>query len=465
MKNLSRIFKNGNYFKILFIIFDSLFISINWFLAYFLRQELSGIFGYPLNPIKNYISMLPIVLILWVSANSYFGLYKIKKDTTGFEEIQGVLKSVFLGILIMSAISFFLKELDIGRSVIILNSILNLLAFSTVRWMLRKFQNYLLSMGYGRVKCIIVGAGITGIRALQKISDHPEIGYEVVGFLDDGVEKGKCIGKIPVLGKIDELKEFVDKMNVEEIVIAIPSLPQEKILNLVAELSDKEVRFRVISNIFEVLSRESKVDVLEEFPIFNLGTGNPGKAYYLAKRIFDIGVSLLLLILTLPLWAIISILIKIDSPGPVFFIHERVGYKGKRFEMYKFRTMKCDVNPYEESPRTPGDPRLTKIGKFLRKTSLDELPQLLNVLKGDMSLVGPRPEMPFIVEKYNEWQKMRLNAIPGITGLWQILGRKDIPLHENLEYDFYYIKNRSFLFDLVILLKTIPAVLKGKGAY
>jgi lipopolysaccharide/colanic/teichoic acid biosynthesis glycosyltransferase len=161
----------------------------------------------------------------------------------------------------------------------------------------------------------------------------------------------------------------------------------------------------------------------------------------------------------------IALGIRRDTKGPVFFKQERVGRDGKRFLIYKYRTMHVEAPPYDYAPTAEEDPRITRFGRWLRRTSLDELPQLLNVLRGEMSMVGPRPEMPFLVDKYEPWQRRRLDVKPGITGLWQVIGRKNLPLHLNMQYDFYYIKNQSLLLDLEILFRTIPAVLKGKGAF
>ena len=187
------------------------------------------------------------------------------------------------------------------------------------------------------------------------------------------------------------------------------------------------------------------------------------KSQYLAiKRITDIALSSIFLLIAMPFFIIIPFLIKIDSQGKVFIIQKRIGFKGKEFYIYKFRTMKKYVDLYKISPTNNFDSRVTKFGRFLRRFSLDEIPQLYNVLKGEMSLVGPRPEMPFIVLKYSDNEKKRLSVKPGLTGLWQIKARKDIPLYKNLDYDFEYINNQSVLFDLKILLKTIPALIKGK---
>lgn len=183
------------------------------------------------------------------------------------------------------------------------------------------------------------------------------------------------------------------------------------------------------------------------------------------KQVFDPLLAVFFIVGFLPLWVIIAICIKLDSRGPIIFLHERIGKDGKKFLLYKFRTMRADVSPQAESPVTVSDARITKFGRLLRKTSLDEAPQFLNVLQGEMSIVGPRPEMPFIVENYKNWERKRLDVKPGITGLWQVLGRKDMPLIDNLEYDFYYLQHRSVMLDLAILAKTVIIVITGKGAY
>jgi lipopolysaccharide/colanic/teichoic acid biosynthesis glycosyltransferase len=187
--------------------------------------------------------------------------------------------------------------------------------------------------------------------------------------------------------------------------------------------------------------------------------------YEAVKRVCDLVFSAATLVFFSPFWLLIVVLIRLDSKGKALFAHTRIGKNGKPFTLYKFRTMYQGVKNQELSPESPNDGRITKIGRFLRRTSLDEVPQLFNILKGDMSLVGPRPEMPFIVEHYTAMEKKRLLVKPGLTGIWQIMGRKDLPLHHNIEFDFYYIRHRSLLLDLVIIIKTIGVVISGKGAY
>ncbi len=187
--------------------------------------------------------------------------------------------------------------------------------------------------------------------------------------------------------------------------------------------------------------------------------------YRITKRLFDVIAASLAGILLSPLWIYLIVKIRRDTPGPVLFTQDRVGKDGKKFTIYKFRTMYSIVEKYADSPRGDSDSRVTRVGATLRRYSLDELPQLLNVVRGEMSLVGPRPEMPFIVETYATWQQARLRSLPGLTGLWQILGRKDLPLAENLEYDLYYVFNQSLFLDCAILLKTLPHLILPKGAY
>lgn len=191
----------------------------------------------------------------------------------------------------------------------------------------------------------------------------------------------------------------------------------------------------------------------------------PGVLSEIGKRAFDFSFAVFVLLIASPFFPVIALLIRLDSKGSAILFQERIGYKGRRFKLYKFRTMASDTPLYMRAPEKPDDPRITKVGRTLRRYSIDELPQLLNVIKGDMSIVGPRPEMPFIAECYDSWQKIRLEVRPGITGLWQILGRKDRPLLENVHFDLYYIYQRSFLLDLAIILETIPALFFPRGAY
>jgi exopolysaccharide biosynthesis polyprenyl glycosylphosphotransferase len=451
---------------LIMLISDAVVIALSWLIAYFMRQTLQPVFGYAINPIAHYLTAIPVIVIPWLLIAYSLGLYRRQRGITGVDEFGAVMKTSVLGGLVTMAVSYLFKEFDLGRSVVFIFIILNFILLGTSRSLFHAVEARMVRRGEAMVRALIVGAGHCGIRMLQKMQDHPEVGYKVVGFLDDDPAKqGTMVGEGKVLGRLADLKKTIISENIEEVFFAIPKMPHQDILDHVMDCEGLEVGFKIVSDLFGVLSQGAKIDLIEDFPIFDLRSGKVESGYDLLKRAFDFTMSLAALLLVAPLWGLIAVAIKLDSRGPVFFIHERSGKHGVPFKFYKFRTMRTDVGKYEIAPKKKGDARITRVGKYLREWSLDELPQLLNVLKGDMSLVGPRPEMPFIVDKYAEWQRKRLEVLPGISGLWQILGRKDLPLHENLEYDFYYIKNRSFLLDITILIKTIPSLVFGKGAY
>jgi exopolysaccharide biosynthesis polyprenyl glycosylphosphotransferase len=299
---------------------------------------------------------------------------------------------------------------------------------------------------------------------MEHIIGHPEIGFDLIGFVDDDPRK-QYISQVPVLGQLKDIPELIRQHNIEEVFLAIPSLPHNKQMDLIVESDGTGVDFKIVSDIFGVITSQVKIGDIDEIPVIKLKQGRLSPTQAFVKRVLDLIIALLIFIPALLIWPIIVFYIRFDSKGRAIFKQERIGKDGNPFILYKFRTMYVETPKFQEAPEQPNDPRITKVGRFLRKYSLDELPQLINVLKGDMSMVGPRPEMPFIVSKYEDWQCRRLSVKPGITGLWQIVGRKKLPLYQNLEYDFYYIKNQSLLLDLIILWKTIPAVVFGKGAF
>jgi exopolysaccharide biosynthesis polyprenyl glycosylphosphotransferase len=445
---------------------DAVLVSIGWLSAYALRYALNDVLGYPINSFYWYIRALPLVVLPWIISCWVFGIYGRTRISTPTHQLQSLLRGVALGLLVVSSISFFFKELEFGRVVVLACAGFNLVLQGASRAVFHRIQERLHRSGACDVSALIVGTGTTAIRLLQKLQDHPETGYQVVGFLDDSYEEGcKDVANRPVLGKIDGLRAVARSWNVSEVFIADPSLGHTHMLSLVLDCEDLGITFRVVTNLFEVLTAGTPIDLIDDLPLVRLGRERVPASYAPLKRAFDVVGALVGLALSAPLLLWCSLRTMQSSPGPPFISQDRIGHGGAPFRLYKFRTMWNDVDRYAVAPKDVSDPRVTEYGRWLRGTSIDELPQLINVLKGEMSLVGPRPEMPFIAENYDDWQRRRLSVKPGITGLWQILGRKDLPMHENLQYDFYYIRNRSFSLDLSILLRTIGAVLSRKGAF
>jgi exopolysaccharide biosynthesis polyprenyl glycosylphosphotransferase len=445
---------------------DCALVALGWLGAYGLRYALNDALGTPINPFRRYVEALPLVVLPWVATCWLFGIYRGARMRTLVDELQALLRGAALGLLVVSALSFFFRELAFGRFVVLASAANNLLLQGVSRVLFYRAERRLWRSGAHDVPVLIVGTGVAAIRLLQKLQDHPEIGYRVVGLLDDSEEPAeKDVAGHPVLGRVEDLREAAIAAGVRDVFVADPGLGHTRMLSLVLDCEDLGIEFRVVTNLFEVLTAGTELDLVDDLPLVRLGRERAHPLYAAAKRVFDVCGALLGLVAFAPLLLWCAWRIRATSPGPALFFQDRIGHDGRPFRMVKFRTMHADAEPEGVAPTGPGDPRVTGYGRWLRATSIDELPQLWNVLRGEMSLVGPRPEMPFIVAGYDEWQRRRLCVKPGITGLWQILGRKDLPMHLNLQYDFYYIRNRSLALDASILLRTAGAVLSRRGAF
>ncbi len=451
-------------FSLVFL--DALFLTISWFSAFWFRYFSAFYFPKTINSFSVYLYSAPLMVIAWISVCVFFGLYRRTSKLSLTTEFTLLIKASFLGFLVSMSISFLFKNLDFGRSVVIFMFVFSLIFLSISRLIIRFVERKMWDRGIGIVRTLVVGAGESGIRTVQNLQDSREVGYRVMGFVDNDNKKwGKKVSGIPVLGGEDNLMSIVDQYDIDDVFFALPNIDHHRILNIVSSCSNGGVSFHIVTDIFDVISDGTIVEMIGDFPVVNLKGDRPTFAYDAVKRIMDIFISIFGIVFTAPIWLFIMVLIKIDSKGPILFKQRRVGLNGKEFNILKFRTMSAAAPTYARSPKSSGDSRITGIGKFLRKYSFDELPQLINVIFGDMSIVGPRPEMPFIVDKYKDWEKNRLIVKPGITGLWQVIGRKELPLEDNIQYDYFYIKNRSLVMDFSIILRTIPALLSRRGAY
>ncbi len=444
------------------IVLDAASVILAFFSAYYLRN--TGpfrLFLEAVQPLYIYLTVLPVAILLLIILFHLSGLYDQTKRTKPLTESYLLIKSVSLWILIIMASSYLYKY-DYSRIIVALFYILTLTYVLIIRSFIRKYETNLYKKGVGVINILIVGAGRNGREISRRLQELETAGYKLIGFLDDEVKSKKYF---PVIGHLSDISKIISKRKVNEIYIADPRLSHETILELITKCEGKNVKFKVVSNVFDLVSGAVDISRLESVPSLDLWRVRTGWGSGIGKRTFDVITSAMFIIPSFPIWVTIVVSIYLTDGAPALLTQDRVGFKGKKFKMIKFRTMKKGVAKYADPPKNLQDKRITTVGKFLRKTSLDELPQLINVFLGDMSMVGPRPEMPQKVAKYTPWQKKRLEAKPGLTGLWQILGRKDLPLEHNLEYDFYYINNQSFLLDLIIILKTIPLVISGKGAY
>ncbi len=417
-----------------------------------------------------------LLFMVWTLLILFFhythGLYHTRREQLESLEIWEVVKSIVISTLGIIVLAFLLKIHDFPRSVMMLNAVVITVFCSVWRALKRLLVNYLVSHGYNNFNTLIIGAGKIGIMLAGEINRQPALGLKIKGFLDDS-KVGNC-GDWPVLGKLNGLQEIIHREFIQKIFITI--YPEHQSFIKLLEIAREEgLAVRVVPQGYEFMAHDFIKFNIGIIPILEYSDIDVNYHQRL-KRVFDFVLSFLLMVFLLPVFTVLGLLIEFDSPGPIFYHSRRYGRHGRMFNMYKFRSMVINADELlaqlKDKNEVDGpifkikkDPRITGMGVFLRRYSLDELPQIFNVLKGDMSLVGPRPFPITQLEKEDLRQLRRLGIRPGITGLWQIRGRSDVSFDKLLRWDIWYIKNWSFWLDLYILFQTFPVVVKGKGAY
>jgi exopolysaccharide biosynthesis polyprenyl glycosylphosphotransferase len=313
-------------------------------------------------------------------------------------------------------------------------------------------------------RVLLVGAGIHGRHVAVRLRGREAVGLALVGYLS--ADEDEPVPDLQRLGGMDRLLEVVEQQRVDEVVIALPAQAHVDALRMTAELEDTRANVRILPDVFEMAAMKARVEDFYGLPLISIREPSITPVQARVKRAFDLVLGALFLLLLSPLMLAIALWIRLDSRGPVLIHQRRIGAGGLPFFMHKFRTMRWHPEQLDApASKQPRDPRVTRAGRFLRRASLDELPQLWNVVRGEMSLVGPRPELPAIVDLYEPWQRKRFLVPPGMTGWWQVNGRAERSMHLNTEVDLYYVQNYSILLDLQILLRTLTAVIKGRGAY
>ncbi|MBX7251013.1 MAG: sugar transferase [Candidatus Promineofilum sp.] len=419
--------------------------------------------------------MLAVPLI-WGITFLVLSVYDPKRIYKAIDEMQIVTVATLSSALLFAGL-LYLGQRDFSRWVFILFVSVDLALLLGWRIVARIIFR-ISRMPAGERQVLIVGTGEVGQRVGQMIEDYRSVGLNLSGYLDEAPQDTEDNSElvVHVLGPVEDVREVVQAGHIDDVVIALPQRDYAQINHLVLALHDLPVNVRVVPDYFSLALYRASVEDFGGLPMINLRDPALNDVQRLVKRMFDLALSSILLSLAMLPMAIITLLIRLDSHGPIIFRQQRVGENGRLFSMYKFRsmvvgaeTMQDVVNEMTEDGKVlfkkVDDPRVTRIGRFLRHTSLDELPQLFNVWKGDMSLVGPRPELPWLVGQYEPWQHKRLAVPQGMTGWWQINGRADKPLHLHTEDDLYYVQNYSLWMDIYILLKTPWVVVRGKGAY
>ena len=417
-----------------------------------------------------YLPNLLLLLLLWLVIAQSFGFYSQKRIETVWADWRIIGMSLIFTIFLYSSTGFIFKSFDVSRLMLMIFAPLAYAALSIWIYAFRRSLASARLLGYNRRNLLIIGAGATGRRFAYEISTHRETGYRVLGFLDDAVESVPDLPH-PVLGKVADIGSVLETQWVDRVVVALGMNESRYLEEVINRCEYAGVEVNIIPDLFQYIHPRAKVLNLNGIPLIGVRP-NPVDTwqYVYLKRAFDIVFSLLLLLFISPLLLVIVVLIKSTSRGPILFVQQRLGTQGRPFKIYKFRTM-TDQSASESDTRwtKPDDERVTAVGRFLRRTSLDELPQFWNVIKGDMSVVGPRPERPFFAQKFREnlhEYMIRHQVKTGLTGWAQVNGlRGDTSIEKRLKFDLYYIENWSFSFDLRIILMTIIKGLLNKNAY
>ena len=485
--------------KLGLVVADALAAALSFILAFTVREGVSAFaagsrFGWS-EAFAPYGALLLFVVAIRLLSFRYCDLYRVRGEFSFVDDAIRIFKATATGSLLIVAAAFLyrggfeFRAFSYARGVFVVDFVFVLLSVGLIRLFIRSVQTFVRSRQINLIPTLVVGRGHEASLFIREMRERPALGYRVIGVIDTGdaeTNGGDSYEGVPVVGKLEGLPEAIRDSGANEVIIADPQVNGDALFEVMMRCGRRRgVEFRIAPSLFNCLPRKTEIDQIGVLPMIRLFREPLSSGARILKRTSDLLISALATALLFPLWLLIAILIKLDSKGPVFYTQERVGMDGRLFLLYKFRTMvagadselhreyqrafiagRAEANLGNEKKPTYkllADPRITRVGRFLRKTSVDEVPQLLNVLLGDMSLVGPRPPIPYEVEAYELWHRKRLDMKPGLTGLWQVSGRNRLPFEEMVRLDLFYIENWSLLLDMKIILRTAFVMLGREG--
>lgn len=442
-----------------------------FFAAYKLRAMVGDV---QLKPFSEHFPLFYLIIPVWLFLLLYYRCYQSIRVKSLPHTLVPVLKATFLGGFILMATFFIFKLEHISRALIIIFLVMDFAVLASIRVFLYFFFHFVRKKGYNYRSILIVGSGKRAEAFSNILSQHKEWGLRIIGFID---YNEICQSKIKCsrfIGNLSQLPDILTSNQVDEVIFVVPRSGLDRIEKYVLLCEEIGIKASISADFYQHKIAKGSYEEIHGWPLLAFTPYPRIEEWFVLKRAFDITFASILLLFCAPILAAVIAAIKLGSPGPVFFSQKRAGLNGRHFNLLKFRTMVSDADNMKASIehlnemtgpvfKTKNDPRITGIGRLLRKYSLDELPQLINVLKGDMSLVGPRPPIPAEVEKYDMWQRRRLSVRPGLTCVWQVSGRNNIGFEQWMKLDLEYIDNWSLKQDFKIILKTIPAVLRGTG--
>lgn len=464
---------------------DGLLLAASFQLAYWMRFQATFLPQMPVPPFDLYFRYSFLTGIVGIALIYVGGLYRLDRLTFTVEDWFRLVRAVSLTAVVVVIMNFLLRGYIAGqgfetysRLIILIFWIVGSILLTAWRWSVAWSFRFWLRRGRGVRDVLIVGTDDVGRGFWRALRGGGDAEYRGVGFvaLAGGNPGTDELDGLPVLGNVDDLRRILRRGGIDEVVLAAAEVSEPCVASIVKACERADVAFSLVPGFLGILTRQMRVQEVADVPVFRLEERIFQRWGRLTKRGMDVTLSLIAIIAFLPLWLVVAAAIRLESRGPALFQQERVGKGERPFQTYKFRSMYVDAEERRRDLeathgggdailRLPEDDRVTRVGRVLRRFSIDEVPQVLNVLRGDMSWVGPRPHIPSEVARYHDWHKRRFDVLPGISGLTQVSGRRDLSLDEMVRRDIYYIENWSPWLDLEILLKTIPAILGGRGAY
>jgi exopolysaccharide biosynthesis polyprenyl glycosylphosphotransferase len=480
---MARLWSSRPLVVVMRLLLDTVLLISSFLLAYVMRYRLNiGVEFTERNfvPLPEYYPLIVFYTLTFIIILALRGFYSLKRQTTLLDEIGVLVNSALVSTAIVLGAIFN----EFSRLMIVFLIALSIVFLAVARAFIRFVRTQLWLRGIGVRNLLVIGATDVASRLMGSVVENPNLGFRLVGYLDDEVRFSEWImptryrngEEVPYLGTLDKLEEFINRHRVDEVMITLPASYYNTINDIIARCRESKVDYQLVPDLFELRVDSYSLVEIKGVPLIGLKKTNLRGWNYFVKRVLDVTLSGSALLLLSPLILLIALAIKLDSAGPIIYRQKRIGKNGKLFTFYKFRSMRTDADQkfkelveYNETGgatfKMKADPRRTRVGKFIRRASLDEIPQFVNILFGQMSFVGPRPTIDREISQYQPWHKRRLEVTPGLTGLWQVSGRSKIPFEDMVKLDIYYAENWSLWLDIKILLRTIPAVIRGDGAY
>jgi Undecaprenyl-phosphate glucose phosphotransferase len=458
--------ENQRFLNVLQVFFDIMVLTFSLYLAWYIRvkTDLVGP-GFDIWGISEYATSLLFIIVTYTILNYFFGLYSPHRTDNISSEVKQIFKVNIIGLLILITTLYIIEVVDYSRWLLALFAIFSVIFMSTERISIRIILRTLRAKGFNVQHILVIGAGELGERFAKKINKNFYIGYNIIGFLDDNIPNGHIFGDSKIIGDIKDLEHIILTKTIDMAILTLSARHYVLIENIVNTLEKHGVKAEIVPDFYMYFPAKPYIDMIDDIPIINIRyvplDNNFNK---FLKRVSDIILATIGIIVTSPILIITAIMVKLSSPGPVIYKQKRVGCNRKEFDIYKFRSMKVqDKEDYHWTEKD--DPRKTKFGSFIRKTNIDELPQFFNILKGDMSLIGPRPERPFFVDKFRDEipkYMIKHHVRPGMTGYAQINGyRGNTSIKKRIDHDIFYVENWNFLMDVKIFFKTFRNFFKN----